>query len=278
VRWLGGLVLVVAVASTASAKPSNPAFLGIGMHDAGGGAPGGLAALGPCQVDTITRGSGAMAAGLQSGDLLVAIDAVKLVNCDAVLKAVQGHDANDTIKIDVLRGSRVLSLSAQLLSRDEILRRRLVGQLIPSTELVSVDDPTASIDLSNQRGKTTIVGWYSAGSCSGCSTVLGKLATWARKQSAKGGTPIQPIAVTIGDRDNTKVFRGSSLEVPLVLADVGTFEDLAIRENERITFMVIDCRGVVQHIAPVLPESDDADAMLDGLFAAAEQAARRQVK
>ena len=40
--------------------------------------------------------------------------------------------------------------------------------------------------------------------------------------------------------------------------------------------MVIDCRGIVQYAVPVVPSSDDADAVLDELYAAAEQAARKK--
>ena len=53
----------VAIASPAVAKPSNPAFLGIGMHDTVPIAPHHVP--GPCVVDSITRGSGAKAAGLR---------------------------------------------------------------------------------------------------------------------------------------------------------------------------------------------------------------------
>lgn len=275
-RW--SVLVVLALASgTAVARPSNPAFLGISMGDIGGVPPGGTVPRGPCQIGTVTRGSGAMEAGLQGGDILLAVGATKVPNCDAVLKSVQDHDANDTVTIAVLRDGQPLSLSAQLLSRDEILRRRLVGQPIAATDFMSVDDPSSSLDLSGQRGKTTIVAWYASGACAGCATVLGHLATWARKHGAKTGAKMNPVAVTSGERD-PKLYRGNSLEVPLFLADPNTFEELAIPEHDRITFMVIDCRGIVQHIAPVLPDAEDADAMLDGIFAAAEQAAHHPTK
>ena len=41
--------------------------------------------------------------------------------------------------------------------------------------------------------------------------------------------------------------------------------------------MVVDCRGIVQFVAPIAPDSDDLDAALDELLAAAEQAARTHV-
>jgi hypothetical protein len=60
--------------------------------------------------------------------------------------------------------------------------------------------------------------------------------------------------------------------VALAVADMDLFEHLALKDSERISFMVIDCRGVVRFVAPIAPEADDLDAALDDILAAAEQA------
>src|SRR3954469_18707277 len=113
------MTMVCATAVAAHAKPSNPAFLGIGMHDA---APG--QNVGPCVVDTVTRGSGAKSAGLREGDQLQTFDGQPVINCDAVLHVVQSHESGDAVKIGVVRGARPMTLTANLWSRDEIMRRR----------------------------------------------------------------------------------------------------------------------------------------------------------
>lgn len=270
------------VASSAHAKPSNPAFLGIGMRDliaAPQAAVGtGVLTTGPCIVDTVTRGSGAKAAGLQPGDILHAIDSAAVSNCDAVLRVVQAHEPGDTVKIKVQRYGRPITLTAQLVSRDEILRRRLVGQPIIATELHGVDEDR-SYDLSSLRGKTTIVGWFDARRCDGCGSVFTKLADWARRREDKAGIQAMPLAVTIGERpEGAAKIMMPTLDVPLALAEQSLYEEFTIPDAERINFMVIDCRGIVQYVAPVVPNGDDTDAVLDELFAAAEQASRRTAR
>lgn len=272
-RWFGLVVLFVA--SAAQAKPSNPAFLGIGMHDARQNPTTGTA-IGPCIVDTITRGSGAKAAGLMERDVLTSIAGTPVANCDAVLKVVQAREAGDTVKIDVIRYGRPLTLEATLVSRDEILRRRLVGQSIGATDVFGVDDQR-TYDLGSLRGKTAIVGWFDARRCDGCNTVFTKLANWSRAQAGKPGVQPMPLAVTAGSPDS-KIVSASSFDVPLAYAEPALYDEFTIPDTERIHFMVVDCRGVVQYVAPIAPNSDDTDAGMDELFAAAEQASRRTSK
>lgn len=279
-RWLALTASIVAMTSIAHAegKRSNPAFLGIGMHDAQGLPPGGGVAVGPCVVDSITRGSGAKAAGLASGDFMRAIDGVAVANCDAVLKVVQSREPGDFVKIHVVRDGRPLQLTAQLVSRDEILRRRLVGQPIVATELYAVEDKS-SIDLSAMRGKTTIVGWFDARRCNGCDAVFAKLAAWSREQADKPGIARpMALAVTAGEPENAKFLRMPMLDVPLALAEPSLYEEFTIPDSERIHFTVVDCRGVINYVAPVAPNAEDLDAVLDELFAASEQAARRPLR
>jgi len=266
------MFVVCATAAVASAKPSNPAFLGIGMHDAMPGQN-----VGPCVVDTVTRGSGAKAAGLQQGDELHSFDGTPVINCDAVLRVVQGHESGDIVKIAIVRGARPITLTANLWSRDEIMRRRLVGQPIVGTELYGVSDQRP-VDLSSVRGKTQIVGWFDVRRCSGCTSIFSKLAAWTRAQAGKPGIPPMPLAVTAGMPDQAKQLTPIGLDVPLALADKDLYEDLVVPDSERINFMVIDCRGVVQYVAPIVPDGDDTDAAIDELFAAAEQASRRTSK
>jgi len=279
-RWLALGASIVAVAGTAhaEAKRSNPAFLGIGMHDVQGQPPGGGGAVGPCMVDSVTRGSGAKAAGLATEDVLRSIGGVAVPNCDAVLRAVQSREPGDVVTVHVVRDGRPLQLTAQLVSRDEILRRRLVGQPIVATDLYGLEDKS-SIDLSALRGKTTIVGWFDARRCTGCDAVFAKLAAWSREQADKPGIARpMPLAVTAGDREDARAQRMPSLDVPLALAEPSLYEEFTIPDGERIHFTVVDCRGVINYVAPVAPTADDLEAVLDELFAAAEQAARRPLR
>jgi len=265
------LVMTAAVAPTsAKGKPrsSNPAFLGVGMQDAG--------TIGPCEIGTVTKDSGAQVAGLRAGDVFVAIDGTAVGSCDSVITLIQTHEPGDLTKIEVRRGGVSTTIPAKLLSRAEVMRQRFVGQPIPMTTLIRVDDLTAG-DLSS-RGKTTIVGWFDQKNCVGCETVFGSIAQWQKKTRSA----ISVLGATAGDirksvPENLETLKQyqRGLDVPLLVADQDTFADLAITDPDRIHFMVIDCRGVVQYAAPLAPEADDTAAVLDELYAAAEQASRR---
>ncbi len=282
-RWLPLLALAFATTASASDQLSNPAFLGIGMSDIPP-MPGMPAQPSTCAVTNVTRGSGAKAAGVAPHDIIRSIGGKVVTDCNAVLAAVQSFQPGDTVEVSVQRGNQTLKLQATLLSRDEILRRRLVGSPVATTELFGVDEDI-TFDLSANRGKTTVVGWFDP-RCSGCKSIFTKLGDWAKKQADKPGAPPMPLAVT---RDTTgspkEVARSSkyksqarTLGVPLALADPMVYEEFTLPDVERVHFTIVDCRGVVQYVAPIAADGVDTAAALDELFAAAEQASRLAIK
>jgi hypothetical protein len=262
-------VLCAAAPASASNKASNPAFLGIGM-DGGSG---------PCTITSIEEGSGAEAAMLQAGDMVERLDGAPVPSCDALMGMITSRTPGTVIRLDLQRHGQPLKVKAELLTRDEILRRRLVGQPMPATELLRVDDK-ALVDLSAVK-RTTIVGWFPT-SCGGCDAVLGAVARWSSERTSRRA-PIAVVAATADlsfRRSVTESFEQlrlaqRSLGMPLLVADLGGYLQFAMKDSDRVHFVVIDARGVVQYVAPIVPEADDAGAALDELYAAAEQTARR---
>lgn len=257
-----------------ASKASNPAFLGVGMEDAGG-----VRGAGPCMITSIERGSGAEASSLQPGDIFERLDGAAIPNCDALVSQITAKTPGTTIELDVRRHAQPLKVKAELLTRDEILRRRLVGQPLPEADLLRVED-RSTVDLSSVK-RTTIVGWFPRG-CAGCDVVLGQVARWSRDRRDRRA-PITVVAATAdlsgrrSPRDNLEELKLAqrSLDVPLLAADYDTYTRFAMKDIDRVHFMVIDCRGVVQYVAPIVPNTDDTRAVLDELYAAAEQTARR---
>lgn len=268
------LAFVPATVRTAAAdEPSNPAFLGVGMHDANNG----TGVQGPCVIDTVTRDSGAHQAGLRGGDVMVALDATPVPNCDALVKAIQDRVAGQVVKIEIRRNGTATTLEATLPSRGDVLRKRFVGKPVPLTTLMRVDDQSVG-DLTS-RGKTTIVGWFDQTRCSTCASAFAKINDWV-KAKTKGNTiavygvtaaTMKSVPETVAD---LKVAQ-RNFDVPLMVADTETFGELSITDIKRIHFMVIDCRGIVSYATPLKPDADDRTAILEELYAATEQAARR---
>ena len=235
---------------------------------------------GPCVIEAVTKGTGAELAGLRPGDVFGTIAGNEIATCGDVIKVIQSRDPGELVAIDVQRNGVAAKIKANLYSIDEILRRRYVGRLLPSAQLISVDDRSES-DFGALRGKTTIISWFSPSTCEGCTRVLDKVVSW--QKTNKGG----PISVVSATSDRTKTVTDNlesmkklarSLDVPLFVTDFGTYDQftLAAASSDRINFMVIDQRGVVQHISLISPESDDVRASLDELYAAVESAQQRR--
>lgn len=264
-------------ASSVAAEPSNPAFLGVEMRDLNTGA-GYAAQLGPCQIERVTPDTGAFRAGLLSSDIFVNFDGKPVTNCDALVQSVQARDAGELVPIDVLRNGMLKSVDARLMSRADVMRQRVVGQPLPRAELMRVEDQ--AMGSLSSKGKTTIVGWFDQ-RCVGCDRVFSTVERWARATS-RPSSVISVVGATAGDPRQTLLANLENLkpvqrtyDVPLLVTDADTYSDLALSDPKRITFMVIDARGVVQYAAPLLPDADDRVAVLDELYAATEQAARR---
>lgn len=262
-----------APAGASAAKASNPAFLGIGMDDSAGG---GVRGVGPCMITSIEAGSGAEAAMLQPGDVIERVDAQAIPSCDTLVSLIQSKAPGTVIEMEIRRRALPLRIRAELLTRDEILRRRLVGQEVPPAEVLRVEDG-AQVELGAER-RAMIVGWFPT-SCGGCGALLGRVARWSRERAPRRA-PIGVVAVTadLGLRrsaaENLELLRLAqrALDVPLLATDADTYAQFAVRDADRIHFMVIDGRGIVQYVAPIVPDTDDTAAMLDELYAAAEQA------
>ena len=280
-RWPGSLSFCVAicVASTAAAAPkaSNPAFLGIGMHDNPSPTPTGH--VGPCIIDTVTPGGGAQAAGVQPGDIIMQVDGAAIGNCDQLVDSVIAREPSDVIRLDVLRGSRVQSLKARLTSRGEIFHNRYAGRAVSGSTYVGLDDGR-DIDLSTRTGRPTIVGWFDA-RCTSCKALLARVADWvgAHRDQATG----LAITRTSGGEDlhtaagRKRTQSGFAVDLPLAVVDPAEGaggDDLLFSDADRATLMVIDCKGVVQYVAPIAADGSDTEAALDELYAAAAQARR----
>jgi hypothetical protein len=275
VRWVGIVSVLLASTAVAAPRSSNPAFLGIQMQDAGG--------RGPCMIESATRESPAEAAGLRGGDLVISVDKKPIANCSVLLDEITAHAPGETVEIKVQRLSASVTVRVQLTTRDALLQK-VIGKPMVETNFVGVDDGTI-YDLSALNGRMAIVGLYNP-ACVDCPSLFPRFVEWARDKARKGGPQALVLAVAAGEPLRDVKALQKSLDVPLAVGEFVTSmqdperspfsRELVIFDRDRLGVIVIDGRGIVQYIGPIAPNSDDTEAVLDELFAAADQAARRK--
>ena len=274
VRWVGIVSVLLVSTAVASPRSSNPAFLGIQMQDAGG--------RGPCMIESSTRESPAEAAGLRGGDLVIAVDKKPIANCSVLLDEITAHAPGDTVEIKVQRLSSSVTVRVQLTTRDALLQK-VIGKPMVETNFVGVEDG-AIYDLSALHGRMAIVGLYNP-ACVDCAQLFPKFLEWARDKARKGGPQALVLAVAAGEPLRDLKALQKSLDVPLAVGEFVTSatdpdgspfsRELVIFDRDRLGVIVIDGRGIVQYIGPIAPNSEDTEAVLDELFAAADAASRR---
>ncbi len=273
VRWLLPLIAIVlaggAASSARAATASDPAFLGIGMD----------AAPGFCSINNITPASPAQDAGLMFGDSIYAIDGASIGQgpadpCTNLTSQIVARRAGDEIKLEVRRGGARLQVKATLSTRAEVLHRRFVGERMLRTDLADVDDDKRSYDLGAGHGGTTIVGWFMLDRCVNCGRVFDRISDGLRARMSSSAAPPSILAVTTAAKPGrlTSVRKSFTSQVSLAVAEPDVFDAMALKDSLRISFMVIDCRGVVRFVAPIAPDADDLDAAVDDILAAVEQA------
>lgn len=275
VRRVGLSLVMLTLPLVASAAPaSDPAFLGIGMDDAPG----------YCSVNSVTPSSPAQDAGLEFGDAVMAIDGVHLgahaaasvvaaTPCTTLASLIVARRPGDDVTLLVRRGARKLSVQATLSTRGEVMFRLFVGQHLPRTELVDIDRDDVTYEVGGVQGRTTVVGWFQLQRCAGCDRVFDQVADGLRARfKARDSAPLVLAAAPVDGADQRARLRASfSAGVPLAVVDPDVFDTLALKDPQRVSFMVIDGRGIVRHVAPIAPDSEDLAAAIDDILAAAEQ-------
>lgn len=276
VRWLASLIVLLFCARAhAAGQASNPSFLGIEMTDTGTG----------CIVNAVTNCSPAQDAGLRFGDFIVAMDGKPLVDvrtsvaqrrpaCDVLREQIMLHAPGDVTTYEVHRGGAQTTqmLKATLSTRADVQHRCFVGQQMPSIEVADIDNRDRDSNLSELRGKTTVLAWFRLERCAGCGPVFDRIADGIAERVHADIAP-QVIAVTPVSEGSEPPKRGGFVpSLPVWLADESDFRELTLKESDRIQIMVVDCHGVIQFVAPVAPGSDDLDATIDEVLAAVEQA------
>ena len=79
-------------------------------------------------VASVEEGSPAETAGLQTGDIITAIDDEAITSSDGVVLAVRSHSVGDTVTIKFMRGTQEMSVEATLGSDEELQKQQAAQQ------------------------------------------------------------------------------------------------------------------------------------------------------
>jgi putative serine protease PepD len=90
-------------------------YLGVTLTD-GSGSDGSSTVTG-AKIENVVSGTPAAAAGLRSGDLVVAIDGTTVESADSLIGSVRAHSVGDTVDLTVLRGGSKVVVKATLVAR-----------------------------------------------------------------------------------------------------------------------------------------------------------------
>ncbi len=90
-------------------------YLGVNLTD-GSGSDGSSTVTG-AKIENVVSGTPAAAAGLKSGDLVVAIDGTTVESADSLIGSVRAHSVGDTVDLTVLRGGSKVDVKATLVAR-----------------------------------------------------------------------------------------------------------------------------------------------------------------
>ncbi|MFT5494952.1 MAG: serine protease Do [Kiritimatiellia bacterium] len=86
--------------------------------------------IGGVMVSKVVRNSGAMKAGLEPADIIVAIEGVSVVKKKDLQKVVSEHDAGEIIRLKIERGIEELTLKIKLGYRSHVFERGSRNQLM----------------------------------------------------------------------------------------------------------------------------------------------------
>lgn len=105
----------IVAASAREIPPEGGPVLGLGFEEKGG----------KLVVSEVHEGSGAEAAGLAAGDVLVRVDGVEVKKAESLKEAIGKHRVGDEVVLSVLRKKKPLELKVRLKGRSDVFEREL---------------------------------------------------------------------------------------------------------------------------------------------------------
>jgi thiol-disulfide isomerase/thioredoxin len=233
VLWI--LLFVSSFLSAAPLQEMQP-WLGVAIDEKG---------VGGILIKTVISNTPAEKAGLQSGDILTAIDTTAVKNRDELMSILRSKGVGNTVTVHFTRQGQVAKKSLKLEAlpdRLELMQKQVLDKPLPAFSAMNLADRKA-ITQQNLLGKVTILEFWATW-CPACRSAIPRLNQWAKTQKN-----IQIIAVTDEKEELVREFLKTEKIDYTVAIDSQQKLQTELQVGSIPTFLLIDSKGVVRDLS-----------------------------
>jgi thiol-disulfide isomerase/thioredoxin len=215
------------------------------------------------RIDRVLAGSPAAKAGLQAGDVIVAVDGTHYDIAAAIVRRLNSHGPGETTTIRIARAGTEQDMKVTLEAKPEtedIQRGQLVGKPIPSVTFTALDG--SKLDVSKLRGKVVVLDFWATW-CGPCRAALPYLVEWHETLGPKG---LVIVGVTSEERDTVVPFVIERKMSYTIALDPTQESWRSFLVSGIPTTVIVDKQGVVRHVAIGLGDVASIQSELEALL------------
>lgn len=222
------------------------------------------------RVERVFRGSPADAAGIEAGDVLLALDGETLREPRQVQETVgrSAPSARVAVLLERLGRQRLLPVQlAQLPDAEDRMRLHFVGLRAPELGALATVQGTGPWGWKQLEGKVVVVEFW-ARTCPVCRYLVPVLNQWHQRYRPQGAVLVGITTDSVPSADRTA--RELGMTYPVV-SDLTGKTSAAFSANQLPTLFVVDRRGIVRDVMVGLSEArlEDLQALIEQLLSEA---------
>jgi thiol-disulfide isomerase/thioredoxin len=256
-RLAAPLCLLAALATTAIAQrklDSVKPWLGVAIDKATAGV----------LVTDVLPDTPAAGAGFARGDVITAVDAVKVADPKELIQAVQNAGVGTEVKVHYLRDGKPLEKVVALVAKPDelgVLRQRLVDRPAPAFNFTAMNTLDVPVTKDALKGRVVILEAWATW-CPACQMTLPKLTEMAKKYPVK-----DLVVLVISDEDEATIKRFVDANKPAYVVARDTTEAL----SKEWAVSAIPMSAVIDRDGKVVHATIGAGSYADETIAIAEK-------